>query len=412
MNKIFSEANILLPCFINNSSKAEKWAVVACDQFTSEPEYWREVYNTVGENPSTVNMILPEVFLSEESVERLDKISCFMRDYEDGLLKEVANTLIYVRRVQSDGKIRCGIVGKIDLEEYDYSVGSKSAVRATEGTVLERIPPRVAVRRAATVELPHIMLLIDDVEKTVIEPWETMASEMKELYDFDLMLGGGHVQGYALSKIQTDKVFENLNALFAGSDNSIKFAVGDGNHSLASAKARYEEIKAEMGEEAAKNHPLRYALCEVVNLHDSALEFEPIYRLVKTNNKEKLLSALIEYGKKCEKGTQTVKCISDGGEKVVSLGNGTHSLAVGTLQKFLDEYKKENPQVEIDYIHGIDSIYKLSQEEDSIGFVFEGMKKEELFFSVENDGALPRKTFSMGEAKDKRYYIECRKISI
>lgn len=411
MKDIFSAADILLPNFISRSYEAEKWAVVACDQFTSEPDYWRDAQSFVGENPSTINIILPEAFLADQTKERLSKIAGCMSEYENTVLDEHKETLIYVRRTQSDGKVRCGIVGKIDLEEYDYSVGSTSSVRATEGTVLERIPPRVAVRRAATVEAPHIMLLINDFEKTVIEPLALTTDAMHELYDFDLMLDGGHIEGYALSTAQICEVTARLAEMFKRREGSIKFAVGDGNHSLASAKARYEELKAEIGEELAKNHPLRYALCEVVNLHDSALEFEPIYRLVKTSDKEKLLSALEAYGKNCGDGEQSVKCIFDNTEKDILLGCGTHTLTVGTLQKFLDEYVKSNPDVKIDYIHGMDSIYKLSGEKDAIGFVFDGMKKEELFDAVEKDGALPRKTFSMGEARDKRYYIECRRIS-
>lgn len=411
MKDIFYAADILLPNFISRSCEAEKWAVVACDQFTSEPEYWRDAERFVGENPSTINIILPEAFLADKTKERLLKIAGCMSEYENTVLDEHKETLIYVRRTQSDGKVRCGIVGKIDLEEYDYSVGSTSSVRATEGTVLERIPPRVAVRRAATVEAPHIMLLINDFAKSVIEPLAHVTDAMHKLYDFDLMLGGGHIEGYALSTTQICDFFARLTEMFKKSGTSIKFAVGDGNHSLASAKARYEELKAEIGEELAKNHPLRYALCEVVNLHDSALEFEPIYRLVKTSDKEKLLSALEAYGKSCGDGEQSVKCIFDNTEKTIILGRGTHTLTVGTLQKFLDEYIMNNPDVEVDYIHGMDSIYKLSGEKDAIGFVFDGMKKEELFDAVEKDGALPRKTFSMGEARDKRYYIECRRIS-
>lgn len=410
MNDIFSPADILLPNFIKDAEKAEKWAVVACDQFTSEPEYWQHASELVADSPSTLNMILPEAFLSADTDNRLLCISDSMKHYKKNVLQKHENTLIYVRRVQSNGKTRCGIVGKIDLEAYDYSVGSVSDIRATEGTVLERIPPRVAVRRAASLEMPHVMLLIDDIEKKVIEPLASETADMTKLYDFDLMLGGGHITGYELSGKQINNVLTDLSNLFA-CKSGIKFAVGDGNHSLASAKARYEELKAEVGEEKAKLHPLRFALCEVVNLHDNALEFEPIYRLVKTKNIAALLSSLERYGSFCEGGGQFVKSLYGENEKTVSLGKGTHSLTVGTLQKFLDDYKSQNEDVEVDYIHGLDSIYKLSKADNCVGFVFDGMEKEELFRAVESDGALPRKTFSMGEATDKRYYIECREIS-
>ena len=410
MDEIFSAADILLPDFISDATQAQKWAVIACDQFTSEPEYWKNAESIVGDAPSTLQMILPEAYLSSESETRLPKIADSMHAYAKDLLRAYKNSMIYVRRTIGSGKVRCGIVGKIDLEAYDYSVGSTSAVRATEGTVLERIPPRVAVRRAASLELPHIMLLIDDKEQRVIESLAAQTDSMERLYAFDLMQDGGHIEGYLLSEAQQKELGDTLTALFAKNGGSIRYAVGDGNHSLASAKARYEELKAEIGARA-KEHPLRYALCEVVNLHDEALVFEPIYRLVRTKNKTDLLAALTAYGKQCADGVQTVECLYDGKREKISLGVGTHTLTVGTLQKFLDAYKAEHPETEIDYIHGIDSIEKLAAEADAIGFVFDGMRKEELFVAVEQDGALPRKTFSMGEAREKRYYIECRNIT-
>ncbi len=410
MDTIFSAADILLPKFIQDKTKARPWAVIACDQFTSEPEYWKNAETIVGDSPSTLHMILPEVYLSEHSDERLLKIAESMRAYTDAVLKEYENAMVYVRRTIGNGKVRQGIVGKIDLEAYDYSVGSVSAVRATEGTVLERIPPRVAVRRAASLELPHIMLLIDDQERNVIESLADSVSSTQCAYNFDLMLSGGHIEGYLLSEAQEEELTKKLSDLFLKNGGSIQYAVGDGHHSLASAKARYEELKAEFGERA-KEHPLRYALCEVVNLHDEALEFEPIYRLVKAKDKAKLLSDLAAYGAACGEGVQVVDCLFDGKKQSISLGAGTHTLTVGTLQKFLDAYKAEHPEMEIDYIHGVDSITKLAAEPDAIGFVFDGMRKEELFGAVEQDGALPRKTFSMGEAREKRYYIECRSIT-
>ena len=410
MRKLFSAADIMMPDFISNREMAEKWAVVACDQYTSEPEYWHKVYKEVGDNPSSLHMILPEAFLAEQTDDRLSDISKHMLEYESSVLKTYFDSLIFVKRTVSGGKVRNGIVGKVDLEEYDYSVGSNSPIRATEGTVLERIPPRVAVRRKATIELPHIMLLIDDANKSVIESIGDKLSCEQKIYDFDLLFGGS-IEGYLLNEKQKEELLSSLEGVFSKKADGISLAVGDGNHSLATAKARYEEIKKEIGEEKAKNHPLRYALCEVVNLHDDSLEFEPIYRLVKTNDACKLIDSLKDYGASCGCGNQTVTCIHNGNECEISLGAGTHSLTVGTLQRFLDEYIKNNPDVEIDYIHGIESIKKLSLGENSIGFVFEGMRKEELFDAVESDGALPRKTFSMGEAQDKRFYIECRKIT-
>lgn len=408
MKKIFSAADIMLPDFISVSSKAEKWGVVACDQYTSEPEYWENVSAAVGTSPSTLHIILPEAYLSMDTSERLADIAGHMECYDAKILKTYYNSLILVRRRVSNGKIRTGIVGKVDLEAYDYSADSNSPVRATEGTVLERIPPRVAVRRNASLELPHIMILIDDAQRKIIESVAKTVSDEQKIYDFDLLFGD-HVEGYLLSELQITGLLDDLEEHFAG--KKICFAVGDGNHSLASAKARYEEIKTEIGEERAKQHPLRYALCEVVNLHDESIEFEPIYRLVKTNNVEKVLCSLKSYVSDCGTGTQSVECIYGNNRTVLSLGRGTHTLTVGTLQNFLDYYNANVESIEIDYIHGIDSIEKLSSKDGVVGFIFEGMQKSELFDSVEKDGALPRKTFSMGEAKDKRFYIECRKIS-
>ena len=408
MNMIFQAADILLPKDIQNPEKAKKWAVIACDQFTSEAAYWEETAAVVGDCPSTLRMILPEVYLEKRNEDTLASIASCMREYRKSVLQVYPNAMVYVRRTIGNGKVRCGIVGKIDLEAYDYTLGSVSPVRATEGTVLERIPPRVDVRRAATLEAPHVMLLIDDAKKKVIEPLAD--SSMQKLYDFDLMQNGGHIEGYLLTEDMQNAVLERLANLFLQNGSCLQYAVGDGNHSLASAKARYEELKAQIGD-AAKDHPLRYALCEIVNLHDAALVFEPIYRLVKTKDTAALLNALIEYGEKCGEGTQEVICLCGGKRMRVSLGAGTHTLTVGTLQMFLDAYKKQHPQTEIDYIHGLESIEKLSAKEDSIGFVFTGMQKEELFSAVEHDGALPRKTFSMGEATEKRYYIECRSIT-
>ena len=403
MKSIFTAADILLPKYIDNPEFATKWAVVACDQFTAEPEYWQRVEDIVRDCPSTFRAILPEVYLGEKD-SRLGKIAENMKLYKNDILSLYRDSMVLVRRKIGNGKIRLGIVGKIDLEEYDYSIGSTSAIRATEGTVLERIPPRVEVRRGAVIEMPHVMLLIDDANKSVIEKLDTVS--MKKIYDFELMLGGGHIEGYLLSKEQIDFVEQSIAKLFENNGSTIKFAVGDGNHSLASAKARYEELKEKIGDRA-KEHPLRYALCEVVNLHDSALEFEPIYRIAITENKEVFLLKLRAYAKKCGEGNQKVECIYDGKTETVNLGKGTHMLTVGTLQNFLDE----QDDTEVDYIHGLDSIKKLSQKHNAVGFVFDGMEKIELFEAVEKHGALPRKTFSMGEAIEKRYYIECRDIT-
>ena len=421
MNKCFSAADILLPDF--NKVDAEKWAVVACDQFTSEPEYWEKASAKVVDAPSTLNVILPEVYLSETE-KRVPRINETMHKYVKDILVSHPDSMIYVERTQSDNSVRCGVVLAVDLEGYDYTKGASSPIRATEATVIERIPPRVAVRRGAEVELPHVMLLIDDPEKTVIEPL-SKAKDMSPAYDFELMLGGGRIKG---SFIGTDeqKRIENTLLSLVSSDKMTErygkeglapllFAVGDGNHSLASAKAAYEEVKAKLGAEKAAEHPSRYALCEVVNIHDEALKFEPIYRVVFGVEQESFLSELREYAEALsgEAAAQTVEYFyGDGKSGKVTFEHPAQQLTVGTLQTFIDAYIKEHKGVEVDYIHGEGSVMALSKKEGAIGFTFSGMEKSQLFKTVIFDGALPRKTFSMGHAEDKRYYLECRKIDL
>jgi uncharacterized protein (DUF1015 family) len=330
--------------------------------------------------------------------------------------------MIYLERTQSDGTVRHGIIGAVDLEQYDYSVGSTSMIRATEGTVLERIPPRVAVRRGAPVELPHVMLLIDDRKRTVIEAAAPLAKKNVPIYDFDLMLGGGHVTGYLLDAEVQGQIADALTVLATPEEMlerygdaslaPLLFAVGDGNHSLATAKASYEEIKAKIGAEAAKEHPARYALAEVVNLHDEALNFEPIYRVVFGADQNDLIAELKAFaaGLGGSAAPQRVTVVTAEGEQNLEITSPEQQLTVGTLQRFLDGYLKLHPDASVDYIHGEDSLRNLAKGEGAVGFLFEGMQKNDLFRTVLYDGALPRKTFSMGHAQDKRYYLECRKI--
>ena len=409
MKPCFFPSEILLPN--ENRADLSVWGCIACDQFTSEPEYWNEVEKTVGDKPSTFKLILPEARLCGDRNKITEKINETMREYLEDILVAHENTMIYVERVQPSGGIRRGIVGTVDLEAYSYLPGSKSQIRATEGTVLERIPPRVEIRRGAAIELPHVMLLIDDPKKTVIEPLADDKT-LKVAYDTDLMVGGGHITGKFLSKEQIDRVQSALQALGESrGDDKMLFAVGDGNHSLAAAKAFYEEIKAKFGD-AAKDHPARYALVEVVNLHDDALVFEPIYRAVFGCDAEKLAKSFEKYAESLNGGAKPQKVtvlLPDGSQKVVKIAKPESQLTVGSVQNFLDDYKKSNDNVVIDYIHGEDSLAKLVAR-GAVGFLFDGMKKDELFGAVEIDGALPRKTFSMGQAKDKRFYFEARKI--
>lgn len=400
----FYSAEILLPEFSKNKDKMTKYAVIACDQFTSEPEYWEKARDISGEAPTTLDMILPEAYL-DRADDATDKIHEKMEEYYETVLKQVNYGMIYCERVlASNGKIRHGIIGKIDLEDYEYVKGGKTPIRSSEATVVERIPPRVKVRRGALLELPHVMVFYDDESDGLMSYLQGKKSTFEQLYDFDLMQGSGNIKGFGLDN---DTVLYIQNYL---KENCVKdglgLTVGDGNHSLASAKAYFDEMKEKCGE-AAYEMPCRYALVEIVNIHDEAIEFEPIYRLIKNKNADgfiKELSAKLDV-----RYEPTNKCfkydiVSDGKVKTVYINEPKTTLPVAELQTFLDggDYK-------IDYIHGLDSINALSVGGD-IGIIFDGMKKSELFPAVINDGALPRKTFSMGEAKDKRFYLEARKI--
>lgn len=395
------KADILVPA---NGIDLTKWSVVACDQYTSQPEYWQEVAELVGDAPSTLNLVYPEAFLSEGDA-RIEKINSAMDKYEeDGVFEELLDSLIYVERTMANGKTRKGIVGCVDLEDYDFSKGSKSKIRATEGTVLERIPPRVKIRENAGLELPHVMLLMNDSEKTVIESVE----KGELVYDFDLMENGGHLKGYLLSDFEAERVLAAIDELEENAEDNLIFAVGDGNHSLATAKTCWENIKKTIQSEEWENHPARYCLVELENIHDDALEFEPIHRVVFGSNADELLNGLLEYypGSSTEdNGGQHLRIVKGNDIKDIYLVNDKSNLAVGSLQNFLDSIG-----VEVDYIHGDDVVCNLSKEEGNVGFLLDGMEKSDLFTTVIKDGALPRKTFSMGHAWDKRYYFEAKKI--
>lgn len=391
-NHSFSPADILLP-----KTNFENWSVIACDQYTSEPEYWQNVKTAAGDKPSALNIILPEVYLSADNSEKIEKINQNMQKYlENDIFTEYKDSLIYVERIQSDGKLRRGIVGKIDLECYDYRSGSDAEIRATEQTVLSRIPPRVEIRKNAPLEMPHVMLLFDDVKDRIFSYLAENKDGFKTVYDFTLMCNAGSIKGYLLNEEAKQTVLSMLGELKEQKDGFL-FCVGDGNHSLATAKECYNQNKNELN---------RYALCEIVNIHDKALEFEPIYRVVFGADPKKLID---EFIKATGEGSQKFTCVYGDKTREISV-KPTAKLAVGTLQTFLDEYAKNHPEVEIDYIHGTESLKKLASRENAVGFIFDGMQKSELFDAVNADGSLPRKTFSMGHADDKRFYIEARKI--
>jgi len=413
----FTTADILLPKL--SSEEMTKWAVVACDQYTSEPQYWEKTADIAGSAPSALRLILPEVYLeAPDAKQRISEINKTMLEYiSSDIFEEYKSSLILTVRTQADGKVRTGLVGAIDLEMYNYTKGSTSQVRATEATVASRIPPRVEIRRDAALELPHIMILIDDIKKTVIEPLEARIGTLKKVYDFELMQGGGHLTGYLVDGDNAKAVFTALDALAdkdgfnsrygLSGEEVLLYAMGDGNHSLATAKACYEEKKANGSPDAAL---ARYALAEVVNLHSEALEFEAIHRVIVDVDANDLMAKMTE-ALGLVKGTdgQSFTVVLDGSEENYTITKESSNLTVGSLQSFLDEYLSENKGV-IDYIHGDDVVKSLCETENSIGFLLPSMTKAELFPTVIKDGALPRKTFSMGHAHDKRFYCEARKI--
>lgn len=409
---VFDKAKIILP----KNCDMEKWSVVACDQYTSEPEYWEEVEKFVGASPSTYNLIFPEIYLNGgKKEERIEKINKTMKDYlENGNVYETEPCLMYVERTLENGSVRRGIIGVVDLEEYDFNKGAQSKIRATEGTVLERIPPRVSVRCNACLEFPHVMLLIDDDKEEIIEKIDK--TKLEPVYNFSLMKNSGSIKGYKIT--DTKEILEKLEKLGdkAGFEEKygisgkgvLQYAVGDGNHSLATAKTVYENEKAKTGDKA-KSLPCRYALAEVVNLHDKSLVFEPIHRVVFGVDEDKFINALLNKyeTEKVENGD--FKIVSNGKEETYAVKNPDFNLTVGCIQSFIDEYLEENGG-SVDYIHGSDVVRKLSNEKGNVGILLNAMEKSDLFKTVILDGALPRKTFSMGEAGDKRFYLEGRKI--
>ena len=418
MSKIgFYPGEILLP-----NCPLETWSVVACDQYTSQPEYWRKVEELVDGKPSAAELIFPEAFLEKVDFnEKIAQINESMRDYlQRGLFASYPDSMIYVERTLHNGMVRRGLLGLLDLEEYDYRQGSASLVRATEGTVLARIPARVRIRENAPLEMPHILVLIDDAEQTVLEPVAARRASCQKLYDFDLMMDGGHVSGWRVDRGLYAVVADALSALadpaaFAARYQTpdapvLLYAVGDGNHSLASAKECWENIKEFLSPAERETHPARYALVELNNLHDPSLRFEAIHRAAFVPDGDGLVAEFEQYAasRQGSEPPQTVYLLTREGERAVTIAHPERTLAVGSVQEFLDDYLDKWPG-RVDYIHGEEVVRELVQK-GAVGFLLPAMGKQDLFKTVICEGALPRKTFSMGEACDKRYYLECRKI--
>ena len=395
---IFSYGNFLIP--------AEKdlplWAVIACDQFTSEPEYWDEVGRLTCGHTSSYQMIFPEAYLSDENTGRITEIHQYMRDsIEKDFFRRYPDAFIYVERTLSDGRIRHGLTGFLDLETYDWHSQTELPVRATEHTVAERIPPRLAVREKAPLDLSHIMLLCDDPQKMLIEYACSVKDRLPVIYDFDLMMGGGRIRGYLMQGNEAETMQKRIDEYcmrkYESSDNPVCFLAGDGNHSLAAAREAY--IRS--GDPAK-----RYAVCELINIHDPSLEFEPIHRILKGIDPEHFLKTIKEE-MTAEEG-EPFTLIAGGKEYEMHLKCSCGTFVLGALQPFLDSYV-DRFGGEPDYIHGADTVRRLCGE-DIVGILLPPIRKDDFFANVEKNGVLPRKTFSMGESNEKRYYLETAEL--
>ena len=430
---------ILLP---NKDVDLHKWSVVACDQYTSQADYWDQVKNTAADAPSTLNVIFPEVFLEDSDGEqRIKNINTTMQQYlDDNILIAMPNKgFVLVDRKTSQAPSRKGLVVAIDLEQYDFNKGSQTLIRATEGTIVDRLPPRIKVRQDAAIELPHIMVLIDDPERTVIEPLFDQDPEL--IYDVELMMNSGHTKGYAIDSQQLiQQVADALEHLaspevFAKKYNAndkevLLYAMGDGNHSLATAKAIWEKIKTDAADgQTEMNNPARYALVELVNIHDEGLQFEPIHRVIFDVKTEQLLSDMQDHFagnctiQRCDNEADMITKSSAArndqvhiipfndinGYGYIQINNPEYTLELATLESFLNDYLDKTGG-KVDFIHGDDVVNELGVKKGNMGFFFPPISKHSLFKTIIFDGALPRKTFSMGEADEKRFYLEARRI--
>ncbi len=403
MKPIFTPAEMLLPI----GQDYTKWSVIACDQFSSEREYWDRVTSFVGQAPSTLKMVVPEAYLSSVSMQdaSASRNETMNRYLKEGILKPIEPSYIYVERTVTGGKIRRGLIGKLDLEAYDYLPGSLVPARASERTVIERLPPRIQVRREAAIEMPHVLVLIDDEKKRAIEPLTDQKENLTVLYDFDLMEDGGHITGYQVCGDKADRVTQAIAAL---GERAVSFVIGDGNHSLAAAKDCWRAIKASLPEAEWEDHPARFALVELCNVYDEGIEFEPIHRIAFHADPEALLSRLAKEAG--DENGRELFYLYDGKEGSIRIRNESLGAFIGAIQTVLDAYAEETGAV-IDYIHDDASLRKLAEAERSLALFMPLMDKGDLFCTVEKSGVFPKKSFSIGHARDKRYYTECRKIT-
>lgn len=404
---------ILLP---KSGIDMNKWSVIACDQFTSQPAYWESVKQAVGESVSTLKMIFPEVYLEDkDKASRIKSINETMKSYLEGDVFEEFEGFILVERTTPDGQKRLGLVIAIDLEDYEYTPENDALIKATEKTVVERLPARIEVRKGACLESPHIMMLMDDRKSKIIENLHNQADNLPLAYDFTLNMGGGSIKGYKIEKTLCEKVISQIDSLLSkdelvekyGSAKPILFAVGDGNHSLATAKECWNNIKRTLNEEEQCAHPARYALCELVNLHDSSLQFQPIHRAVFNVGGEFLQYMQSNLAKL--DGKNSVKVEFKGKEYSWQVSDNA-SDAIADIQHFMDEYGARHKDMIIDYIHGDAHLKEVAESKDAVAVYMPCLEKQGLFDYVVRRGVLPRKSFSMGHAEDKRYYLECRAL--
>ena len=408
-------ARILLPA---PGVRHETWACVACDQYTSEPEYWEKAFAAAGDAPSAIRLILPEVYLKNSEALIPDIHRAMARYLADGLLVPAADPgFVLCERTVASG-VRLGLVCAVDLEQYSFEKGALPLVRPTEQTITDRLPPRLKIRRGAPVELTHIMILIDDPDRTVLEPLQAAKASLRKVYDFDLMMNGGHLAGWAVDSPEIlDRVDRSLNALLdTKGEHPLLLAVGDGNHSLATAKAYWNEIREGLSEAEWETHPARFALCEIVNIHDEALLFEPIHRILTGASRAAVTAEWKAYAE--ARGMELARegsdhrftLVSADGEETVAVLRPEGAIPCETVQRFLDDFLSRHPEAGIDFIHGEGSLRTLAAKPDTVGFLLPEIDKHSFFADVQKLGVLPRKTFSMGEADEKRFYMEAKKI--
>lgn len=416
MDKLFLPGDILLPKDVDMSL----WSVIACDQFTAQPEYWDTVEAQVGKNPSTLRLILPEAYLETRDVPaETEKIGRTMARYvQDGVFETVENAFIYVERALTVHETRRGLIGLVDLEAYDFRQDSCSPVRATEGTVESRLPPRVMVRKDACLETPHIIVFVDDPENTVF----SAVGNGETLYDFDLMDGGGRIRGRKVSGADAENVLSALDKLSApdylekrydlGGKAPVVIAMGDGNHSLATARLCWEQLRQTLSPEEREHHPARFGLAELVNIHDPSIVFEPIHRVLFETDAESFFGEARAYFSSVGgdgKGLHNVELACGDRRETLTLRGLTIGRLIALSQQFCQDYLKRHGG-KLDYIHDDATALGMASKPGCAGLLLPAMDKNELFFSIMASGAFPAKSFSIGPARDKRYYLECRKI--